>query len=93
MKILAIETLKNDENFNEIESGLTVFFEFTNEKYKWLLKNLKQGAFQDMSDFYGFCHRNCENNWNTDLFESDDELSLDYTAKELTTKKTLSILQ
>jgi hypothetical protein len=82
MKILSFYTTDLD---GETSMDLTIFFEMTDTEYNRMMEI----PFSDIKEMYDHCKNVSEGEWNTVLFEDDDELLLDF-AYEHTTQSTFT---
>jgi hypothetical protein len=82
MKIVSFYTTDLD---GETSMDLTIFFEMTDTEYNRMMEI----PFSDIKEMYDHCKNVCEGEWNTSLFEDDDELALDF-AYEHTTQSTFT---
>lgn len=82
MKILSFYT--TDLN-GEQSMDLTLFFEMTDTEYNRMMEI----PFNHIEEMYDHCKTVSEGEWNTIIFEEDEELLLDF-AYEHTTKTTFT---
>ena len=82
MKILSFYTTDLD---GEQSRDLTIFFEMTDTEYNRMMEI----PFAHIEEMYDHCKNVSEGEWNTVLFEDDDELLLDF-AYEHTTQSTFT---
>jgi tRNA splicing ligase len=82
MKIISFYTFDMD---TDMSHDLTIFFEMTDTEYNRMMEI----PFSDVREMYNHCKNVSEGEWNTVLFEDDDELALDF-AYEHTTQSTFT---
>ena len=89
MKLVSFNTLTTSSENYELDGDLTIFFEMTDEQYNNFIEWKDNTELDNIYEVYDYCLDNCENQWNTEAFENDDELGLDFSAYEITTKENI----
>jgi hypothetical protein len=77
MKILSFYTTDLD---HKTSMDLTIFFEMTDTEYNRMMEI----PFNTIEEMYDHCRNVSEGEWNTVLFEEDDELFLDFAYEHTT---------
>jgi hypothetical protein len=77
MKIVSFYTTDLD---GEQSMDLTIFFEMTDTEYNRMMEI----PFNTIEEMYDHCRNVSEGEWNTVLFEEDDELFLDFAYEHTT---------
>ena len=81
MKLVSLPTIYTNGRFKE-EGKITLFFEFTDEKYERLIN---YNDFDNVWEVLDALIAWSENYWNLNAFQENNQLSPDYSAYEHTT--------
>jgi hypothetical protein len=82
MKIVSFPTIYTTPNGLKLTGDITLFFEFTDEKYV----EITTTNFDNVWEVLDFCLGHSENYWNLEAYSKNDKLSPHHIAYEHTTE-------